>query len=205
MPNHCSNILSVSMTTNDSAADLLRFVEQAHSTQEENGKPYEMYIDFNKFIPYPEKWAKMDEEHRKAEKRLQELQFTRNPDPNGRPYWLPNPVPPKDSILAREIKQLQEKERQKDGYNSGGYDWCREKWGTKWNAYNQDVAPTIKPHSRQYTFTTAWSPPEPVIKKMSELYPTLRFTCEWSEEGGYFGKFQYIAGKLIKKMSDERR
>lgn len=23
----------------------------------------------------------------------------------------------------------------KNGYNSGGYEWCQDAWGTKWNAY----------------------------------------------------------------------
>lgn len=71
----------------------------------------------------------------------------------------------------------------KDGYNSGGYEWCIANWGTKWNScdakkssvYNQRLC---------YDFDTAWSPPAPIIRKMGELFPSLHFILK------YWGRVQ---------------
>jgi hypothetical protein len=67
-----------------------------------------------------------------------------------------------------------------DGYNSGGYEWCCDNWGTKWNAY--EVA------RRDYlrtciTFQTAWSPPTPVIVELHKRFPQCRLSLEWFEMG----------------------
>lgn len=74
----------------------------------------------------------------------------------------------------------------------GWYDWNIGHWGTKWNAYE------VQRHERknadkslliEYTFCTAWSPPEPVIVALSEKYPTLKFTLEAHEEGHCWPSF----------------
>lgn len=67
-----------------------------------------------------------------------------------------------------------------DGYNAGGYEWCRNAWGTKWNAY--DVA------RRDYggtcvTFQTAWCPPIPVIAELHRRFPSLSLSLEYFELG----------------------
>ncbi|HEY0062485.1 MAG TPA: hypothetical protein VGC21_10210 [Telluria sp.] len=71
----------------------------------------------------------------------------------------------------------------KDGYNSGGYEWCTENWGTKWNAY--EVA------RRDYfgvciTFQTAWCPPLAVIAALHVMFPDCGFTLEFFERGAEF-------------------
>lgn len=57
-----------------------------------------------------------------------------------------------------------------DNYLSYGattwYDWCCQYWGTKWNAGNTSVS-----GNDEVTFETAWCSPEPIIKKLSEMYP----------------------------------
>ena len=70
----------------------------------------------------------------------------------------------------------------KDGYNQGGYDWCIENWGTKWNAYEASIERTSD-ESMSGWFDTAWSPPLGVLQAMSEMFPTLSFTLSY-EEGG---------------------
>jgi len=67
-----------------------------------------------------------------------------------------------------------------DGYNSGGYEWCSENWGTKWNAYEVE--------RRDYdrvciTFQTAWCPPGPVIVELHKRFPTLTLHLEYFEMG----------------------
>ena len=73
----------------------------------------------------------------------------------------------------------------KDGYNSGGYEWCINNWGTKWNAYEENLKEGR--NMLTYAFTTAWSPPEKVLNKMATMFPKLNFKDTWSEEGGNKG------------------
>ncbi len=78
------------------------------------------------------------------------------------------------------------RERPKDGFNSGGYEWCRKHWGTKWNACRVETGTltncgedgTVEMH-----FSTAWSPPLPVIRKASEMFPELDFELRYFERG----------------------
>src|SRR3954452_3510634 len=64
-------------------------------------------FDFNRFIPYPEKFAVLD--------RIAAEWDRSHPDPKD---W---------------------RDRQKDGYNRGGYEWRCKHWATKWNALRVQV------------------------------------------------------------------
>ena len=78
------------------------------------------------------------------------------------------------------------------------YEWSLAKWGTKWNAsgytegidYNQ---------SDKIWFQTAWSAPVPILEKLSERYPTIRFTHEWADEdlGVNCGRGEYYGGECV--------
>lgn len=72
----------------------------------------------------------------------------------------------------------------KDGFNSGGYNWCCENWGTKWGAYEavrRDYGPTC------ITFQTAWSPPSKnVLSELHKLFPTVDLSIEYFEQGSAF-------------------
>lgn len=87
-----------------------------------------------------------------------------------------------------------------DGYNSGGYQWCLANWGTKWGIYRSK----LKRDSQKgltYSFETAWSAPHPIIKKMSELYPDLRFTMKSYERGmGFKLHVVWENGKMVKNV-----
>lgn len=78
----------------------------------------------------------------------------------------------------------------KDGFNSGGYEWRLQNWGTKWGAY--------KVKRRDYegvciTFQSAWSAPEPVIVELHKLFPTCSLHLEWFERGtGRCGGFSCL-------------
>lgn len=62
------------------------------------------------------------------------------------------------------------------GYASW-YDWCIANWDTKWNAYDNETEGTdcIK-------FSTAWANPEPVIRKLAEMYPRVKIEHWWADE-----------------------
>jgi hypothetical protein len=97
-------------------------------------------------------------------------------------------------------------ERPKDGFNSGGYEWCILNWGVKWNAHNpsQSLDSTYTGASGgecaeiEINFETAWSPPKPVIDRASGLFPELRFDLRYFECGcGFNGMFVCEGGEVV--------
>jgi len=80
-----------------------------------------------------------------------------------------------------------------DGSN-GWYGWNLENWGTKWNA--RDVDLTQDENEAVYTFSTAWSIPEPVFRAMAEQHPTLTFTMGCEEEQGWGAEYSARDGSL---------
>lgn len=95
MPNWCECDLMVEGPA-ETIAEFLKAVRG------ENGA-----VDFDRIIPYPEKYKEMD-------------RFAA--------AW--------DTLPAEEKART---ERLRDGYNSGGYEWCVENWGTKWSACRELV------------------------------------------------------------------
>ena len=92
----------------------------------------------------------------------------------------------------------------KDGYNSGGYEWCIKEWGTKWNCSDCKIdkisswkyKDKIVNAEIAYHFDTAWSPPIPVIIAMSKKYPKLKLDLRYFECGaGYNGILIVEKGK----------
>jgi hypothetical protein len=82
------------------------------------------------------------------------------------------------------------------------YSWCSSNqpghWGTKWNS-----TPMDDPHeydgSNRLEFQTAWSPPEPVIVRLSEMFPDAQFRHRWADEdiGMNVGEITYQEGEAI--------
>jgi hypothetical protein len=62
----------------------------------------------------------------------------------------------------------------REGFHKTGYNWCIENWGTKWDALDVDLD-TDYQSFLQYTFYTAWSPPEGVFKALCEMFPKITF------------------------------
>lgn len=73
------------------------------------------------------------------------------------------------------------------------YDWNCDNWGTKWDACRANREEY--PHGVAYTFDTAWSPPLPMLVKLSEQFPGLHLTLEWEEEQGFGGTFEFDNGE----------
>ncbi len=72
------------------------------------------------------------------------------------------------------------------------YDWCAKNWGTKWNCCDPFL------NESGISFTTAWSPPCPVLIALAKLInKDLRMT--YIEEGmGFVGEFYaYANGTVI--------
>lgn len=133
----------------------------------------------DKILPYPQKFRDLDKQMN---------------DPN-RSFNLKDPGDEQYKI---------------DGLN--GYDWCIKNWGTKWGICDsslhtsKDVYTEFKealnPDQRSeldYSFQTAWSMPLPMIIKMSEMYPDLKFKMYVEEESNEFkGRIWICNGKVVK-------
>jgi hypothetical protein len=71
-------------------------------------------------------------------------------------------------------------------------------WGTKWNSTPMDD-PHIYDGSNRIEFQTAWSWPEPVIVRLSEMFPDAQFRNSWADEdiGVNVGEVLYQDGEQL--------
>ncbi len=75
-------------------------------------------------------------------------------------------------------------------------EFARHMWGTKWGAY--DGSMSITDESIYADFSSAWSAPVPVIMELASLYPELKFTYHYLDEGFAFGcTDEYENGALV--------
>lgn len=177
MPNWCDNKLVVK----GPKAELERFVKTAAGVPHK--ETAEEVISADSFIPYPKKFLDMDKQAHAAEedysRKYKEAGMEKSENATnceilvyGKTWEAWHKANPRPDV--------------KDGYNSGGYEWCIQHWGTKWGFC--DTARYIRPRSVVYTFNTAWSPPVPLIEKMSDMFPKLTFILNFECEGEGLGK-----------------
>lgn len=88
----------------------------------------------------------------------------------------------------------------RDGYNSGGYEWCIENWGSKWGAFKSSVRRTRR--GATFHFTSAWSPITKLIAVLSEQFPTLTFELRYFERGM---EFQGVARVAMGRVATDER
>ena len=164
MPNWCST----TMTVMGPKKELCKFRDFAQTNETPYGKKEENVLSTDKFIPYPERFLKLD----------LKPQTKKTKDSDGR------------------FKTVEDK----DGYNSGGYDWCSKNWGTKWGICHAQLQVDVNEKRSKfddnekaegkpqlvYTFDTAWSPGTPILVKMSKMFPKLSFKVFTEEESRAF-------------------
>jgi hypothetical protein len=102
-------------------------------------------------------------------------------------------IPMPENIFRGDLGQ---KEKALYGKNNW-YDWSIENWGTKWNSYGYRDFPEYEGGDMQ--FYTAWAQPEPVIKKLSEMFPDAQFRHAWADEdiGMNVGEILYQNGEYL--------
>lgn len=127
-------------------------------------------ISADKVIPYPQKFKDLDAKHH-------ELYGS----------YFESTQEQKDRAKADHKNGTYVK----DGYNSGGYEWCVNNWGTKWGFYDVSTS-GVYPHVNKdkyeidYDVTTAWSPAIPIIMRLSEMFPTVKIRYYFEDEGWCF-------------------
>lgn len=80
------------------------------------------------------------------------------------------------------------------------YAWNVKNWGTKWLPSAYSFEDNLEDNGRklEFAFDTAWTPPIPIIKKLSKLYPDLKLTITYAEPGCCFaGRDVFKHGKQI--------
>jgi len=133
-------------------------------------------LDFNSFIPYPKEFKEMDDIRLK---------------------WLEN-----NTLPGGQMKPgVSYADAPNDGYNSGGYNWCINNWGTKWGAYEvviDDVSNYGDGASVVIHFNTAWYTCKPVVVEMSKRFPQLEFDLRYYEQGmGFHGRMVCKGGEIL--------
>jgi len=169
MPNWCENELYIE----GPKEELDRFKREAAG---ENG-----CLDMNAFIPYPVQFLNQDKIFK-----LSIDEAIAEAEAEGEVLSKEQ----KAEVYFRIHKDL------KDGFNSGGYEWCVKNWGTKWNFCDPTLA-REDDDSLYYEFATAWSPPEPVIRKMGERFPMLLFELRYFEGAMEFNGILEIEGGQV--------
>lgn len=83
------------------------------------------------------------------------------------------------------------------------YEWCISNWGTKWNASDvsfngqDELDDEWESGEVQMQFSTAWSPPIPVMQELSKQNPKVKITHKFTEEGNsFYGTYIYRKGEI---------
>ena len=86
--------------------------------------------------------------------------------------------------ITQEMSDMRKSEY---GYDNW-YDWQVNHWGTKWDITGDVGVNDMDDETCSLVFQTAWSPPEPIVVKLQEMFPDLTFY------GGYVGEGWEFAG-----------
>ena len=72
-----------------------------------------------------------------------------------------------------------------DGKNDDRwYHWNIQNWGTKWDITADSVdMESYDSEQLEIEFSTAWSPPEPICKRLREMFPESSFSWFYDEPG----------------------
>jgi len=144
----------------------------------------------------------LNDDWRKEEEAFKQLEALMKTEESTFDFNVLIPYPEKHSILDKARHEAEKNgtkwdDLPKDGFNQGGYEWCTEHWGTKWNAYD------IGFDYNSVYFQTAWSTPLPIWQELSKRFPDLRLEVEYADEdrGSNCGRLAYMNGKQV--MSED--
>ena len=107
-----------------------------------------------------------------------------------------SPPSKKDKETAEQLAKRLAELTKKYGH-SDWYSWQCAHWGTKWNAYDAFL------DGSSIQFDTAWSHPEPIIRKLSKIFPKAIFDVKYADEdiGSNFGHYIMIDGEITEDLT----
>ena len=101
-----------------------------------------------------------------------------------------------DHVIEGGLADLNEGQLALDNIKNYGckdwYEWAVKNWGTKWNSSDGFC------ENDTLSFQTAWSLPEPVLVKLSEMFPDITIGVVYADEdiGSNCGEFQLVDGNI---------
>jgi hypothetical protein len=187
MPNHIQNRLQV-IGSKKEVAKVLNAIKGEYKS----GEP--MAIDFNKILPMPtelsettsDSWVMPIENQFSAntpmKKHLEELREFCKQHPDRAAETTANFFKAINNFLNYG--------------HATWYNWSVENWGTKWNAYGQEL---IRNTEDTLYFKTAWSAPVDLIKKLSGLFPNVELQLTYADEdtGSNTGRVRFKDGEMV--------
>lgn len=174
MPNHVTNIIEI-VDLGGATLDQVRslFVNN------------DGHVDFNIIVPKPECLDNFNPHHGIVTTAKAVLQLP----PEGNSLLALMEADSREKALSKmETMSDEEKEfvdqatlnYEKCGYVYW-YDWCTDKWGTKWNAYDQP-SEGFPNEAMTFHFNTAWSHPGDLIEIISKRAPETTFHIKFADE-----------------------
>lgn len=168
IPNWCSHSMLVEGSPEDIA-----FFKQTMNVSDKHGEV--KVLSEEPLISYPEEFKELDRTYEQRKKQWDEEAKANSFD-----------------TMSEEARTTYLKKHPyvQDGYNSGGYEWEKEHYGTKWGFADPEIVGETE-NSISYVFQSAWSPPSGLFKIMGEKFPNLKFTIDYEEEGmGFAGTYE---------------
>lgn len=91
--------------------------------------------------------------------------------------------------------------------SSGPDDWYHNNinsWGTKWDVMGEGVGFHVEEGFVSYGFSSAWSPPSPVIERLAQIFPEVSIEFSYHEGGcDFWGIETYKNGELVSEEGGE--
>lgn len=198
MPNHVTNILRI-VGPEDRVAQIKSEISSVWEDTPDEPRP----IDFDKIIHRPESLNITSGST--TDNGIAILKYRAGDDRDIRRImgyaWCKGFDTPEDLIdhlIEKGSANLEEAQKALDNEKTYGhrdwYSWSTSAWGTKWNAYSQEVR-----ENGDIKFETAWSTPEPVFLALSRKYPDVEILVRFADEdfGHNVGELTYNNGKCI--------
>lgn len=159
----------------------------------ENEKGEELLIDFNKIIPMPSELM-IEESVKSQEAEAYVIVHEHNlPDPRTIGCNLfPNAdramKDPKEFKYYLHLGHQLVSNREKYGYPTW-YEWRRNNWGAKWNAYD---CFEVDEHTIQ--FITPWNGVPKVIQALAQKFPEVAIAYDYADDVCNCGSFYFVDG-----------
>ncbi|OLU16831.1 hypothetical protein BVH01_09665 [Pseudomonas sp. PA1(2017)] len=179
MPNHVTNRIQATTAV-------------IHSMLDESGQ-----VDFAKIIPFPGEWPWDDVSEAAQAAADIALNVPLHENVTITNWQAKNRE--SSSIAALPERDFEQFIQMLRNFRATGFmhylSFTRENWGTKWNAYEQEIDAA----AGKVKFDTAWSCPIPVLQALSASHPTELIEVQFADEdlGSNCGTIHFKAGEIV--------
>ena len=156
MPNHTTNEVLIETNTNEEQ-EILALQILKNDLGIGDGQ-----FDFNGIVPMPKEIKKGAE--------ISAEDFLDGDEPKDYENVNGKYVPKDPGIRNKLIR---------DYGSDNWYDWAKNHWGTKWNAYDVEICQDDE-SILQVDFLTAWDSPRGVVEKLSKYCKKHNLALDWS-------------------------